>query len=69
MASELGALGAIESWTKLRTVEHAEVLPAASVAVAVYAVEAFEAAVTAKPDAKLAAVPVETGLPAQVALA
>jgi hypothetical protein len=65
----IGAGGGVESCVKLTESEQSEVFPAASVAVAAYDVLALEGVVTAKPDAKLEALPVSTGLPVQVELA
>jgi hypothetical protein len=68
-ASVLGAVGAVESLTKLKTDEHAEVLPSALVAVAENDVVASAITVTASPAAKFVAESVVTGSSAQAALA
>ena len=64
--SELGAVGAIVSFVKLTGVEQGDVLPAASVAVIVQLLVAFDVAVTARPDASAAAVLVTTAEPEQL---
>jgi hypothetical protein len=66
VASPLGAAGAVESSTYVYAAEHADGLPAASVAVAVKAVDESAATVTANPGVeKLPAPPVATGAPVQ----
>jgi NADH:ubiquinone oxidoreductase subunit 5 (subunit L)/multisubunit Na+/H+ antiporter MnhA subunit len=60
-----GVAGAVVSLTKLTGSEQADVLPAASVAVAAKLVDAFCWAVTAKPTAKSAALPLANWVPAQ----
>ena len=62
----VGAAGGVVSLVKLTDAEHGEVLPAASVAVALQVLVALSAAVTLMPpEAKAAAVPVATALPEQ----
>jgi hypothetical protein len=61
-----GAAGAVESSAYVTPVEHPEVFPAASVAVALYVVDESSETATLKPGvAKLAAEPLVTGAPEQ----
>jgi multisubunit Na+/H+ antiporter MnhC subunit len=61
----LGAVGSVESSTYVYPIEQAEVLFAASVAVALNVVELSPATDTDRPAAKLAAEPLATGAPEQ----
>jgi len=67
--SELGGVTVLAVLTKSSCAEQAEVLPAASVAVALQVVVAPVVALTARPgEANAAALPVATAEPVQVAL-
>ena len=63
-----GVAGAIESLVKSTASEQSDSLPAASVAVALQLVVVLASAVTERPEANAAALPVATGDPVQVAL-
>jgi len=67
VASELGAAGGVESLVKLTGAEQGEVLPAASVAVALQVLVVSAVAVTERPgEAKAAAVPLTIEPPLQL---
>ena len=66
VTTELGVAGGVESLVKETAAEQGDVLPAASVALAVQLEVVSVAAVTERPVAKAAAVPVATGEPEQV---
>ena len=67
-SSMLGVEGGVESSVYVNPDEHAEVFPAASVAVAVNVVELSSLTLTVSPgELKAAALPVAAGLPVQSA--
>ena len=66
VTTELGVAGGVESSVKETAAEQGETLPAASVALAVQLEVVSVAAVTERPVAKAAAVPVATADPPQL---